>query len=109
MLTANTLLAVSRASEDISIVICISCVRWLTDTSMAMGYLKLRWPKRFGARQLRQSPLIEGDMTMRQTMRQRTGAFSGAIAAIAMIAAQIGPAAAFSLPSPSGVGKAVSP
>jgi hypothetical protein len=42
-------------------------------------------------------------------MRSKTGAFSGAIAAIAMIAAQIGPAAAFSLPSPSGVGKAVSP
>src|SRR5271165_6585716 len=43
------------------------------------------------------------------TMRSKTGALSGAIAAIAMIAAQIGPATAFTLPSPAGVEKAVSP
>ena len=42
-------------------------------------------------------------------MRSKTGAFSGAIAATAMIAAQIGPATAFTLPSPAGVEKAVSP
>ena len=42
-------------------------------------------------------------------MRSKTGALSGAIAAIAMIAAQIGPATAFTLPSPAGVEKAVSP
>jgi hypothetical protein len=42
-------------------------------------------------------------------MRSKTGALSGAIAAIAMIAAQIGPATALTLPSPGGVEKAVSP
>ncbi len=42
-------------------------------------------------------------------MRSKTGAFSGAIAAIAMIVAQIGPATALTLPSPVGVEKAVSP
>jgi hypothetical protein len=42
-------------------------------------------------------------------MRSKTGALSGAIATIAMIAAQIGPATAFTLPSPAGVEKAVSP
>ncbi len=42
-------------------------------------------------------------------MRSKTGAFSGAIAAIAMIVAQIGPATALTLPSPVGVKKAVSP
>jgi hypothetical protein len=42
-------------------------------------------------------------------MRSKTGALSGAIAAIAMIAAQIGPATAFTLASPAGVEKVVSP
>jgi hypothetical protein len=42
-------------------------------------------------------------------MRQKISALSGAIAAVAMVAAQISPAAAFTLPSPSGVEKAVSP
>jgi hypothetical protein len=42
-------------------------------------------------------------------MRQKTGAVSGAIAAIAMIAAQISPAAALTLPSPAGLEKAVTP
>ncbi len=42
-------------------------------------------------------------------MRSKIGALSGAIAAIAMIAAQIGPATALTLPSPAGVDKAVSP
>jgi hypothetical protein len=42
-------------------------------------------------------------------MRQKTGALSGAIAAMAMMAAQMSPAAAFSVPSPAGVEKAVSP
>jgi len=43
------------------------------------------------------------------TMRQNTGAVSGAIAAVAMMAAQISPAVAFTLPSSAGVEKAVSP
>jgi hypothetical protein len=42
-------------------------------------------------------------------MRQKISALSGAIAAVAMVAAQICPAAAFTLPSPGGVEKAVSP
>jgi hypothetical protein len=42
-------------------------------------------------------------------MRSKTGALSGAVAAIAMIAAQIGPATALNLPSQAGVEKAVSP
>ena len=50
-------------------------------------------------------PSFEGAMTM----RQKIGAFSGAIAAIAMMAAQISPAMAFTLPSSAGVEKAVSP
>jgi hypothetical protein len=43
------------------------------------------------------------------TMTQRTGAVSGAIAAIAMLAAQVDPATALTLYSPAGVEKAVSP
>ncbi|HME85470.1 MAG TPA: hypothetical protein VKG91_13195 [Roseiarcus sp.] len=42
-------------------------------------------------------------------MRSKTGALTGAIAAIAMVAAQIGPATALTLPSPAGVEKAASP
>jgi hypothetical protein len=42
-------------------------------------------------------------------MTQRTGAVSGAIAAIAMLAAQVDPATALTLYSPAGVEKAVSP
>jgi hypothetical protein len=42
-------------------------------------------------------------------MRQKTGTLSGAIAAIAMVTAQISPAAALTLPSPAGVEKAVWP
>ena len=42
-------------------------------------------------------------------MKHKTGAFSGAIAAIAMMAAQISPATALTLYSPAGAEKAVSP
>src|SRR6516162_5212586 len=42
-------------------------------------------------------------------MKSRTGTFLSAIAAISMVAAQVSPAAAFTLPSPAGVEKAVSP
>jgi hypothetical protein len=42
-------------------------------------------------------------------MKSKTGTFLGAIAAISMMAAQISPAAAFTLPSPAGIEKAVSP
>jgi hypothetical protein len=42
-------------------------------------------------------------------MKSKTGTFLGAIAAISMTAAQMSPAAAFTLPSPAGVEKAVSP
>jgi hypothetical protein len=42
-------------------------------------------------------------------MRQRIGSFSCAVAAIAMMAAQIEPATALTLYSPAGVEKAVSP
>lgn len=50
------------------------------------------------------NPSFEGGMTV----RQKTGAFSGAIAAIAMMAAQINPATALTLYSPAGAEKAVS-
>ena len=40
---------------------------------------------------------------------QKTGAVSGAIAAVAMLAAQISPAAAVTVPSPAATEKAVSP
>jgi hypothetical protein len=43
------------------------------------------------------------------TLKHKSGALIGAIAAISMLAAQIGPVAAFTLPSPAGVEKAVSP
>ena len=43
------------------------------------------------------------------TMKHRTGALSGAIAAIAMMAAQISPATALTLYSPAGADKAASP
>ncbi len=43
------------------------------------------------------------------TMRQKIGALSGAIAAIAMMAAQLNPATALTVYSPVGVEKAVSP
>ena len=42
-------------------------------------------------------------------MKSRTGTFLSAIAAISMTAAQVSPAAAFTLPSPAGIEKAVSP
>jgi hypothetical protein len=42
-------------------------------------------------------------------MTQKTSVVSGAIAAVAVIAAQIGRAAALPLPSPAGTEKAVSP
>jgi hypothetical protein len=42
-------------------------------------------------------------------MRQMTGALSGAIAVVAMIAAEISPAAALTLPSPAATEKAVLP
>ena len=42
-------------------------------------------------------------------MTQKIGAVSGAIAAVAMLAAEIGPAAALTLPSPAATEKAVSP
>jgi hypothetical protein len=42
-------------------------------------------------------------------MRQKTGALSGAIAAVAMMAAEISPAAALTLPSPAATEKAISP
>jgi hypothetical protein len=43
------------------------------------------------------------------TMKHKTGALSGAIAAIAMMAAQISPATALTLYSPAGADKAASP
>jgi hypothetical protein len=42
-------------------------------------------------------------------MRQMTRALSGAIAAVAMVSAEISPAAAFTLPSPAATEKAVLP
>jgi hypothetical protein len=43
------------------------------------------------------------------TMKHKTGALSGAIAAIAMMAAQISPATALTIYSPAGAEKAASP